>query len=82
MVPCHVYTVAFFILIGGILASLNHTRYDINIFGVYSVKIHDVHHSASPESNYGQYIMLWDYIFGSFRSYEDSSARNRSSKQK
>jgi sterol desaturase/sphingolipid hydroxylase (fatty acid hydroxylase superfamily) len=25
-----------------------------------------VHHRI-PQSNYGQYMMLWDYIFGSYR---------------
>lgn len=46
---------------GGIFASLNHTRFDINIPGVYSVKVHDVHHRL-PESNYGQYTMFWDKV--------------------
>ena len=68
LVPCHVFTAIFFIVIGGILASLNHTRFDVNIPYIYSVKAHDVHHRL-PESNYGQYTMLWDRIFGSYRSY-------------
>ena len=69
-VPCHIVTAVFFILAGGVLASLNHTRYDVDIpYGIYSVKWHDIHHRL-PESNYGQYTMLWDYVFGSYRSYE------------
>ena len=56
--------------VGGVLAGLNHTRYDvvISLFGLtlYDSKVHDVHHRI-PQSNYGQYIMLWDHIFGSFR---------------
>lgn len=32
------------------------------------VKYHDIHHWF-PESNYGQYIMLWDRLMGSFKSY-------------
>jgi sterol desaturase/sphingolipid hydroxylase (fatty acid hydroxylase superfamily) len=24
-----------------------------------------------PESNYGQYIMLWDHAFGSYRPYQE-----------
>lgn len=71
-IPCHIYAVAVFILAGGFLASLNHTRFDIVIPGIYSVKVHDVHHRL-PESNYGQYTMFWDYIFGSYRSYEQYS---------
>lgn len=70
-IPCHMYTAIFFVVIGGILASLNHTRFDVNIPYVYSVKVHDVHHRL-PESNYGQYTMLWDRIFGSYRSYNDN----------
>eukprot|EP01040_Poterioochromonas_malhamensis_P019135 gene19135-22531_t len=69
LIPCHILAVAFFIIFGGVLASLNHTRYDIVIPGVYSVKVHDVHHRL-PESNYGQYIMLWDYLCGSYRPYD------------
>jgi len=69
LIPCHIFAVAFFIIFGGILASLNHTRYDIVIAGLYSVKVHDVHHRL-PESNYGQYIMLWDYLCGSYRPYD------------
>lgn len=69
VIPCHIYAVMFFILAGGFLASLNHTRFDIVIPFLYSVKVHDVHHRL-PESNYGQYIMFWDYLFGSYRSYD------------
>lgn len=68
-IPCHMYAVIVFILVGGFLASLNHTRYDITIPGIYSVKVHDVHHRL-PESNYGQYTMFWDHIIGSYRSYD------------
>lgn len=32
------------------------------------VKYHDIHHWF-PESNYGQYIMLWDRLMGSFKPY-------------
>jgi sterol desaturase/sphingolipid hydroxylase (fatty acid hydroxylase superfamily) len=68
-IPCHIYTVAMFILLGGIFASLNHTRHDIRIPPyIYEVRVHDVHH-RKPELNYGQYIMLWDRIFGSYEPY-------------
>lgn len=69
VIPCHIYAVIFFILAGGIFASLNHTRFDVNIPFLYSVKVHDVHHRV-PMSNYGQYTMLWDTIFGTYRSYD------------
>ena len=68
----HVLCVVLFLIIGGTLASLNHTRWDVNVkvFGVtlYDTKVHDVHHRI-PQSNYGQYIMLWDHVFGTFRPY-------------
>ena len=66
----HIIAVVLFLLIGGTLAGLNHTRFDCSwsLFGItiYDSKYHDVHHRI-PQSNYGQYIMLWDWIFGSLR---------------
>ena len=66
----HAATVILFLVIGAVLAGLNHTRFDcvISLFGVtlYDSKYHDVHHRI-PQSNYGQYIMFWDHLFGSFR---------------
>lgn len=73
MIPCHIYTVVFFILAGGILASLNHTRFDVSIPFVYNVNVHDVHHRL-PESNYSQYTMLWDRIFNTYRPYNTCTA--------
>lgn len=80
LVPCHVVTAVVFVLAGGIFASLNHTRFDVVIPGVYTVKNHDVHHRL-PESNYGQYIMLWDHIFGSYRPYTEKSSEKSAPKQ-
>lgn len=68
VIPCHMATVILFVVGGGILASLNHTRFDIIVPGLYSVAVHDVHHRL-PESNYGQYTMLWDWLQGSYRPY-------------
>lgn len=66
----HICAAIFFLAFGGLLAGLNHTRFDISfsLFGLklYDSKAHDVHHRI-PQSNYGQYMMLWDYIFGSYR---------------
>jgi sterol desaturase/sphingolipid hydroxylase (fatty acid hydroxylase superfamily) len=70
LIPCHIYAVAFFILAGGILASLNHTRHDIRIPYIYEVRYHDIHH-REPQTNYSQYHMLWDFIFGSYVPYDD-----------
>eukprot|EP01038_Epipyxis_sp_PR26KG_P013233 gene13233-17736_t len=72
-IPCHIIAVVFFILCSGVVATLNHTRLDLNLpFAIYSVKVHDVHHRL-PESNYGQYTMFWDSIFGSYRSYDKNT---------
>lgn len=67
-IPCHVVTVALFVIIGGVLASLNHTRFDACLSAVYQVRYHDLHHRL-PRVNYGQYIMLWDRAFGTFQPY-------------
>lgn len=72
LVPCHAYAAVVFLAAGGVFASLNHTRFDVNFItaAVYNVKNHDVHHRL-PESNYGQYTMLWDRAFGSYRPYHE-----------
>lgn len=62
----HALTFFLFVLIGGFFASANHTRWNFTIpFGIYDVKYHDVHHRLY-NCNYGQYIMLWDRVFGTF----------------
>lgn len=75
----HIVTIVLFLFIGGTLAGLNHTRFDtvVKLFGatIYDSKHHDVHHRI-PQSNYGQYIMLWDRIFGSFREYDPNDRIN------
>ena len=73
LIPSHIFTVAVFILLGGFLASLNHTRVDVTMNSIYQVKFHDLHHRI-PTVNYGQYIMLWDWIFGSFQPYSKVDA--------
>lgn len=32
------------------------------------VKYHDIHH-WDPSANFGQYSMIWDHVFCSFRAY-------------
>lgn len=52
----------------------NHQRFDIKIplFGtkinLYESKAHDLHHLI-PSVNFGQYIQLWDWVFGTHRPY-------------
>lgn len=67
-VKTHAAAVLLFLLVGGVLASLNHTRFDIRIPGFFMVRAHDVHHQKF-KFNFGQYIMLWDRVFGTFRDH-------------
>lgn len=62
----HAFTFLMFIFIGGSLASLNHTRIDVRLPYLFNVWAHDFHH-RQPRCNFGQYIMLWDCVFGTFR---------------
>lgn len=68
-----------FIGLGGALAGLNHTRHDVvakfSSKVIYDSKHHDVHHRI-PQSNYGQYTVFWDRIFGTFREYNDEDRVN------
>jgi len=70
----HFLTVAAFLFMGGLMASLNHTRFDVEWsfggFTLYDPKVHDVHHRL-PRTNYGQYIMLWDKVLGTYRGYRE-----------
>ena len=76
----HILSVLLFLAIGGVLAGWNHTRFDItfSIFGIVTIfdsKAHDVHHRI-PQSNYGQYTMFWDNVFGSYRPYDPTDRIN------
>jgi len=76
----HILSVLFFLAIGGVLAGWNHTRFDVtfSLFGkviIFDSKAHDVHHRI-PQSNYGQYTMFWDHVFGSYRSYDPTDRVN------
>lgn len=75
----HVLVLPIIFLMAAVLAGLNHTRFDskVEIMGMtlYDSKWHDVHHRI-PQSNYGQYINLWDRIFGTFRMYDSSDRVN------
>lgn len=75
----HVLAPLLFSGIGGVLAGWNHTRFDLTfkLFGVtlYDSKAHDVHHRI-PQSNFGQYTIFWDYMFGSYRPYDPTDRVN------
>jgi sterol desaturase/sphingolipid hydroxylase (fatty acid hydroxylase superfamily) len=57
-----------FLVTGGLMASLNHTRFGIRIPFVYDVRTHDVHH-RKPRSNYCQFVPWFDMLYGSFEEY-------------
>jgi sterol desaturase/sphingolipid hydroxylase (fatty acid hydroxylase superfamily) len=67
LIPCHVYTVALFILAGGIFASLNHTRFDVNIPGFYSVKVRllILSFSSSPSPHPFSSLLFTSLLFSS-----------------
>lgn len=75
VMPIHAIACVLFLVVGGCLATLNHTRLDCIFLHVpftnvpiFGVRAHDTHH-AIPNTNYGQYIMLWDYVMGTFRPH-------------
>jgi sterol desaturase/sphingolipid hydroxylase (fatty acid hydroxylase superfamily) len=77
--PMHCVSLLLYIFFAGTLSSLNHTRFDIEIPYVYSVWWHDYHHRV-PRSNYGQYIMLWDYLFGTYFSRSGTGEADKKSR--
>jgi len=74
MIPCHVFSVLLFLLVAVVAATLNHTRYDVSIPGVYDPKDHLVHHRL-PDANFGQYTMFWDKLYGWHRGWNDAFAK-------
>merc|ERR1711862_185330 len=46
-------------------------------YTIFDSKHHDVHHRI-PQSNYGQYMVIWDRIFGTFREYDERDRVNPS----
>jgi len=80
----HAVACLLFLVLGGTLATLNHTRLDLSFLRlpgtkvpIFGVRAHDTHH-AIPNSNYGQYIMLWDYLMGTFRLHPDDPGSTES----
>jgi len=79
--PVHILTIKLFLLLGGIFATLNHTRFDLNVtlanVRLYCAAAHDVHHRV-PLTNYGQYIMLWDWVLGTYKPYNKEERWDKS----
>eukprot|EP01084_Bolivina_argentea_P316803 549214_1 len=67
-------SIQLFLTLTALMAPLNHTRFAINIPYIYDTTAHDVHH-RQPRSNYGQFVMWWDKIFGSYISFDDLNNR-------
>ena len=82
--PIHAIACVLFLVVGGTLATLNHTRLDcsfltIPFLGVpiFAVRAHDTHH-AIPNTNYGQYIMFWDWVMGTFKPHPQDGPPGKS----
>lgn len=67
----HIIPVCLFWLVTAFEASLNHTRWGVHIPFFYDVRDHDVHHRW-PRTNYGQFVMWWDHLYGSYKPYAES----------
>lgn len=83
--PVHLGTIVVFILLGGVLASLNHTRFDIRfpipgLSFVYQVRYHDLHH-WDIKFNYGQYTMVMDWLMGTFKPYPEAGGLAAAAKE-
>ena len=76
--PIHIVSIVLFILFGGTMASLYHTRFDV-LFGEWAgVRYHDIHHSLLPfTKNYSQYTMFWDMIYGTFLKEKVPSGKRK-----
>lgn len=65
----HVIALILFVAISGLLSGLSHTRHDVGfpLFpSLWKVRYHQIHHS-DRDVNFGQYFMIWDYLFGTYR---------------
>jgi len=78
-IKMHILSILILLVLAGFLSGLNHTRHDIVLevcgMTLYDSKIHDVHHRL-PRQNYGQYITLWDKLFGTFLDYNANDRIN------
>jgi sterol desaturase/sphingolipid hydroxylase (fatty acid hydroxylase superfamily) len=64
----HVVVLPIFLVTSMVCACVNHTRYDVYVPGFFHVSDHAVHH-AHPPSNYGQFTMWWDKLYGSYKPF-------------
>jgi sterol desaturase/sphingolipid hydroxylase (fatty acid hydroxylase superfamily) len=74
--PLHPASVFLFVILGGVFASLNHTRFDVRFPPFFRVAWHDIHHHRFAH-NYGQYTMVIDYLFGTFLDVSDEHTKTK-----
>jgi len=75
LIPCHIFAVLIFEPTALLVATLNHTRLACSIPVVYDSKNHAVHHRL-PDTNFGQYTMFWDKLFGWFHPYSENLVKS------
>mmetsp|Transcript_65059 Transcript_65059/g.157422 ORF Transcript_65059/g.157422 Transcript_65059/m.157422 type:complete len:270 (-) Transcript_65059:50-859(-) len=68
----HVLACGAFLAASVLLGSLNHTRWDVNIPKVFSVRDHDTHHRVFT-ANYGQYTTWIDKMTGTYQPFFSTS---------
>ncbi|KAG8468850.1 hypothetical protein KFE25_007368 [Diacronema lutheri] len=66
-IPAHAATYMAFFALLGVLTGLNHTRNDVHVPPLFSVRWHDMHHRM-PQCNFGQYTVGIDWLCGSFKN--------------
>lgn len=73
MVPCHVLTVLVFNVFALLVTTVNHMQYEVRIPWLYDAKDHGTHHRL-PDTNFGQYTMVWDKVIGYYHPFEGKSS--------
>merc|ERR1712113_561983 len=75
MLGSHVYTVCIFRSVVKFFALLHHSGYELPLFQplqkipfISSPSQHDFHH-YNGHGNYGGVFMIWDYMFGTLRTW-------------
>jgi len=75
----HVYTVCIFRSLVKFFALLHHSGYELPVFQpiqkipfISSPSHHDFHH-YNNYGNYGGVFMIWDYLFGTFHTWDDKA---------
>lgn len=63
----HVFTLGVHLVLKALFSCWNHTGGEVRFLKpVYSIHTHTIHH-AKLKYNFGQYLMLWDMLMGTFQ---------------